>query len=126
MSARRLLAILLFDNLASDIHDFTIRFVIQLDEKTVRHVAHLARIAITDAEVTLYREQLSTILAYVSQLTELDTSDVPPSEHSLSTFNVLRADRPHQSWTPDDALKNAPDRHGDFFRVPKVLDQEGA
>jgi aspartyl-tRNA(Asn)/glutamyl-tRNA(Gln) amidotransferase subunit C len=98
----------------------------QLDEKTVRHVAHLARIAITDAEVTLYREQLSNILDYVHQLTELDTSEVPPLEHSLSAFNVLRTDVPHQPWSPDDALKNAPDRHGDFFRVPKVLDQKGA
>lgn len=98
----------------------------QLDDATVRHVAHLARIAITDEEVRLYGKQLSKILDYVNQLNELDTSDVPPSEHPLYASNVFRADDPHQSWSHDAALKNAPDRHGDFFRVPKVLDQEDA
>ena len=97
-----------------------------LDDSTVRHVAHLARIAITDAEVRLYGEQLSKILDYVNQLNELDTSDVPPTEHPLLASNVSSPDAPHRSWSPDDALKNAPDRHGDFFRVPKVLDQEDA
>ena len=98
----------------------------QLDESTVRHMAHLARIAITDAEVRLYGEQLSKILEYVDQLNELDTSDVPPTAHPHSGCNVFRPDLPHKTWSPDDALKNAPDRHGDFFRVPKVLDQEDA
>ncbi len=98
----------------------------QLDDSTVRHVAHLARIAITDAEVRLYGEQLSKILEYVDQLNELDTSDVPPTAHPHSGFNVFRPDLPHKTWSSDDALKNAPDRHGDFFRVPKVLDQEDA
>jgi aspartyl-tRNA(Asn)/glutamyl-tRNA(Gln) amidotransferase subunit C len=98
----------------------------QLDDVTVRHVAHLARIAISDAEVRLYGEQLSKILDYVNQLREVDTSHVPPSEHPLLAANVFRPDVPHQPWSPDVALKNAPDRHGDFFRVPKVLDQEDA
>ena len=98
----------------------------RLDENTVLHVAHLARIAITDTEVALFGEQLSNILEYVQQLTELDTSEVPPSEHTLSNFNVIRTDTTQQSWSPDAALRNAPDRHHDFFRVPKVLDQEGA
>ncbi len=98
----------------------------QLDEKTVRHVAHLARIAITDAEARLYGEQLSKILDYVNQMNELDTTNVPPTEHPLQAADVFRADVIHESWPPDLALKNAPDRHGDFFRVPKVLDQEDA
>ena len=99
---------------------------LQLDDATVSHVAHLARIAITDAEAKLYGEQLSKILDYVNQLNELDTSEVPPTEHPLLASNVFRPDAPHPSWSPDDALKNTPDRHGDFFRVPKVLDQEDA
>ena len=98
----------------------------QLDDLTVRHVAHLARIAITDAEARLYAEQLSKILDYVNQLNELDTSNIPPTEHPLLASNVFRPDVPHESWSPDGALKNAADRHGDFFRVPKVLDQEDA
>ncbi len=98
----------------------------QLDDSAVRHVAHLARIAITEDEVRLYGEQLSKILDYVNQLGELDTTDVPPTEHPLSACNVFRSDVPHSSWSPDGALKNAPDRQGDFFRVPKVLDQKDA
>lgn len=97
-----------------------------LDEATVRHVAHLARIAITDAEVALYGEQLSKILGYVDQLNELETANVPPTEHPLDSRDVFRSDITHQPWSPEEALKNAPDRHGDFFRVPKVLDQEDA
>jgi aspartyl-tRNA(Asn)/glutamyl-tRNA(Gln) amidotransferase subunit C len=97
-----------------------------LDEKIVRHVAHLARITITDAEAALYRDQLSKILDYVNQLNELDTAAVPPLDHPGNACNVFRADVPHLPWTQDDALKNAPERHGEFFRVPKVLDQEDA
>lgn len=97
-----------------------------LDEDTVRHVAHLARIAITDEEVRLYSQQLSKILDYVNQLNELDTSNVPPAEHPLAASDVFRADVVQPSWSSDVALKNAPDRHGDYFRVPKVLDQEDA
>jgi aspartyl-tRNA(Asn)/glutamyl-tRNA(Gln) amidotransferase subunit C len=93
----------------------------KLDEAAVRHVAHLARLAVTDAEVGLYAEQLSKILDYVNQLNEVDTTDVPPTAHPLPIANVFRDDAPHQPWTPDAALANAPDHQNGFFRVPKVL-----
>ncbi len=97
-----------------------------LDESAVRHVAHLARLKITDEEAARYADQLSKILDHVRQLNELDTSNVPPTAHPLAVTNVFREDEVRPSWSSDAALANAPDRHGEFFRVPKVLDQEEA
>ena len=96
-----------------------------LDEATVRHVAHLARLWITDEEVARYAAQLSTILAYVEQLNELDTSGVEPTAHALPVANVFREDEVRPPLDAAQALDNAPDRQDDFFRVPKVLDQDG-
>ena len=97
-----------------------------LDEAAVRHVARLARLKITDAEAALFASQLSKVLEYVEQLNELDTSNVLPTAHPLPVSNVFRADAIRPTWTADQALHNAPDRHDGFFRVPKVLDQESA
>ena len=97
-----------------------------LDEAAVRHVARLARLKITDAEAALFASQLSKVLEYVEQLNEVDTRNVPPTAHALPVSNVFREDVVRSSWTPDQALHNAPDCHDDFFRVPKVLDQESS
>jgi aspartyl-tRNA(Asn)/glutamyl-tRNA(Gln) amidotransferase subunit C len=97
-----------------------------LDESAVRHVAHLARLAVSDEEVAHFTGQLSSILRYMEQLNELDTADVAPTAHPLPVANVFREDRVREPWTPQRALHNAPDRQGGFFRVPKVLDQETA
>jgi aspartyl-tRNA(Asn)/glutamyl-tRNA(Gln) amidotransferase subunit C len=97
-----------------------------LDEAAVRHVARLARLKITDAEAALFASQLSKVLEYVEQLNEVDTRNVPPTAHALPVSNVFREDVVRSSWTPDQALHNAPDRHDCFFRVPKVLDQESS
>lgn len=98
----------------------------QLDDATVRHVAHLARIAVTDEEVRLFGAQLSKILDYVNQLNELDTAEVAPTAHPHNAADVFAPDTPKSPWTPAEALKNAPARHGDFFLVPRVLDQSDA
>jgi aspartyl-tRNA(Asn)/glutamyl-tRNA(Gln) amidotransferase subunit C len=98
----------------------------KLDEQAVRHVAHLARLNVSEAEVRLFAEQLSTILDYVEQLGELDTDDVPPTAHPLPLSNVLREDAPKASRHVEEALKNAPDKEGAFFKVPKVIDQDSA
>lgn len=98
----------------------------KIDEAQVRHISHLSRLNPTDDEVRLFSEQLSAILEYVEQLNELDTSDVPPTAHALPVNNVFRADEPRPGLTPDQALANAPHREGNFFAVPKVLDQDSA
>lgn len=95
----------------------------KIDEKTVRHISHLSRLDPSDEEVRLFAEQLSSIVAYVELLNEVDTENVEPTAHALPMQNVFRADEPGESLQPDQALANAPQRAGSFFAVPKVLDQ---
>lgn len=95
-----------------------------INESDVRHIALLARLKPTDDEVRRFSEQLSAILAYMDQLNEVDTTDVPPTAHALPVHNVFRNDEPHTPLTPDEALANAPQRDGSFFAVPKVLEQD--
>lgn len=98
----------------------------KLTEKEVRHVAKLARLNCTDEEITLFTEQLGAILEYIDQLDELDTTNIEPLAHCLPVHNVFREDVPQPSLTNDQALKNAPQRDGEFFAIPKVLDDSSA
>jgi aspartyl-tRNA(Asn)/glutamyl-tRNA(Gln) amidotransferase subunit C len=95
-----------------------------IDANTVRRIAHLARLRLTDDEIARITAELAGIVEYVRTLGELDTKEVAPTAHPLSIENVFRCDEPQASVDVEDALMNAPDRHGEFFRVPKVLDQE--
>ena len=88
----------------------------------VRKVAHLARLELSDAEVETMTRQLAAIVAYVDQLTQVPTDGVEPLAHALDVSNVFRADEPAPSLPVDEALANAPQRKGDFYRVPAVLD----
>lgn len=98
----------------------------KLDEKTVRHVAELARLRITEKEVTQYARQLAAILDYVAQINEPDLTGVAPTAHAVDLHNVFRDDDPHTPWDADTALRNAPQRRDGFFEVPKVLGQDSA
>jgi aspartyl-tRNA(Asn)/glutamyl-tRNA(Gln) amidotransferase subunit C len=84
----------------------------------VLHVARLARLELTDDEVERFREQLSEILEAVSKVSELDLSDVPQNAHPLEIANAWAEDEPHECLPLDDVFANAPDRDGDYFRVP--------
>jgi aspartyl-tRNA(Asn)/glutamyl-tRNA(Gln) amidotransferase subunit C len=84
----------------------------------VEHVARLARLALTDEELERFGAQLSAILEAVGKVAELDLSDVPPTSHPLDLANVFGEDDPRPSLPVDAALANAPERDGDFFRVP--------
>ena len=95
----------------------------KIDERQVRHVAHLARLELTDEQVDRLSTELSAILDYVDQLNRLDTDDVEPMAHPLPVHNVFRDDEVEPSLDPETALANAPQREGTFFRVPKVLNQ---
>lgn len=97
-----------------------------LGKEEVKHIAHLARLRVSDEEVALYASQLTDILRYVTQLNKLDTSDVQPTSHALPVTNVFRDDVPGSTLTPEQALSNAPKSSNDCFQVPKVLDQESA
>ena len=97
-----------------------------LDEATVRHVAHLSRLALSDEEVHQFATQLADILGYVAQLNEVETQDVPPTAHAIPVSNVFRKDEPAEGLSVEQALSNAPARQQDFFKVPKVLNPESA
>jgi aspartyl-tRNA(Asn)/glutamyl-tRNA(Gln) amidotransferase subunit C len=89
-----------------------------ISREEVLHVARLARLELSDAEVTRFQEQLSAILEAVSKVSELDLSDVPPTSHPLEIANAWAEDEPHTSLTLDEVFANAPDRDGDLFRTP--------
>ena len=95
---------------------------LSLDE--VRKVAQLARLELTDADLATMQKQLSSILDYVAQLNELDTTGVEELAHPLPVVNVFRPDVAQPSLPVDAALQNAPKRVGDYFSVPAVFDNE--
>ena len=84
----------------------------------VAHVAKLARLELSDDEVTRFQEQLSAILEAVSKISELDLSDVPPTSHPLEIANAWDDDEPRPCLPLDDVFANAPDRDDDYFRSP--------
>ncbi len=90
----------------------------------VDHVAMLARLRFDEDEKAGMAAQLSRIVEYVEKLNELDTGDVSPMAHAVPLRNVLRDDEVRPSLDPEEALRNAPDREGDFFRVPRILESE--
>ena len=95
----------------------------RIDKTEVKKVAKLSRLDLTDAEVQEFTGQLSAILEYVEKMNELDTSDVEPLAHCLSISNVFRADCVKESLGTEKTLANAPQRDGEFFKVPKILDE---
>jgi len=92
-----------------------------ISKEQVKHVAHLARLAVTDEEVENLTKDLSAIIHYAEQLNELDTDNVEPTTHVLDLKNVMRKDEPKDWITQEEALKNAPDAEGGQFRVPSIL-----
>jgi aspartyl-tRNA(Asn)/glutamyl-tRNA(Gln) amidotransferase subunit C len=84
----------------------------------VLHVARLARLALTDEEVERLGAQLNAILEAVGKVSELDLEGVEPTAHPLDLVNVWAEDEPHESLPVEEALANAPDREGGFFKVP--------
>ena len=93
-----------------------------IDEKQVRHIGLLARISLSQEDVELFGHQLSDILQYVDKLNEIDTSDVEPLAHVGDHASVFRDDEPGVSLAPGEAVGNAPDKQGPFFKVPKVIE----
>jgi aspartyl-tRNA(Asn)/glutamyl-tRNA(Gln) amidotransferase subunit C len=84
----------------------------------VLHVARLARLELTDEEVSKFQEQLSAIIDAISKVSELDLSDVPPTAHPLEIANTWAEDEPRPSLGLGEVFANAPDRDEDYFRVP--------
>ena len=84
----------------------------------VLHVAALARLELTEDEIARLEVQLNDILEAVGKVSELDLTDVPPTSHPLDVVNVWREDEPRPSLPVEEALANAPEREGAYFKVP--------
>lgn len=92
-----------------------------IDKKTVENIAHLSRLFLCEGESHGLAKELDDILSYMGTLNKLDVSSVEPMSHVLALKNVYREDMPKESLPVDEALKNAPQKEGDSFRVPRVI-----
>ena len=92
-----------------------------LSRDDVAHVAHLARLGLTDDELTRFEGQLNHILEQYAKLAELDTESIPPTAQTIELENILRDDVVTASLPVEAALANASARQGDFIVVPAIL-----
>ena len=93
-----------------------------LTEKDVRDIATYARIGLTDDEVVSMTEDLNNIIESLKPITEYDLEGVEPTFHPIGNLsNVMREDVPHQSFTNEEALMNAPEKEDGYFKVPKII-----
>lgn len=95
----------------------------KLSREEVLHIARLARVALTEAEITRMSEQLSNLLEHFEVLQQVDTEGVPPTAQSVTLQSVMRDDVVAPSLSPEDVLANAPRREDDCFRVRAVLEE---
>ena len=92
--------------------------------KDVEHIARLAKLEFTEAEMEKFTHQLNQILEYVDQLNKIDTTNVEPLSHVIKLSNVFRADEIKPGVSTEEALKNAPSGTEKFFKVPKVIGEK--
>jgi len=92
-----------------------------ITRKEVEHVAVLAKLNLSENELTTFPEQLDNILSYVAKLDELKTDGVVPTTHAFSIQNAFREDEIQDSLDRETALANAPDENGEAFIVPKII-----
>jgi aspartyl-tRNA(Asn)/glutamyl-tRNA(Gln) amidotransferase subunit C len=93
-----------------------------LTREQVTYIAELARLALTEDEITLYQEQLSAVLEYAERLQTLDTGAIPPTATVLPARNVMRTDEPCPSTAHEEILANAPETEKGCFRVQAILE----
>ena len=93
---------------------------LSLDE--VRHIAALARIGLSDADLQRFQRELSGILSHIQELQQIDTAGVEPTANGADLLNVSAADEPSDSLPLEDVLANAPDQDDGYFRVRAVLE----
>jgi aspartyl-tRNA(Asn)/glutamyl-tRNA(Gln) amidotransferase subunit C len=96
---------------------------VKISAQDVEHVARLARLELSAAEKERMGRELDGILTYIDKLRALDTAGVEPTSHAVPVTNVMRDDVPAPSLPQSETLANAPDRQGDLFRVPKIIEE---
>lgn len=90
-------------------------------KKDVEKIADLARLKFSNDELENFTPQMNEILSYMDKLNELDTENIKPLSHPVEQSNVFREDELKDSISTEDALKNAPDKTEQHFKVPKVI-----
>jgi aspartyl-tRNA(Asn)/glutamyl-tRNA(Gln) amidotransferase subunit C len=96
----------------------------KISDELVQHIAHLARLEFEGDDLNQIKGDMSKIIGFMDKLSELDTENVEPLIFMTDQVNVLREDKSERKLTSEDALKNAPKRDSDYFRIPKVLDKK--
>ena len=94
-----------------------------LSRDEVLHVAKLARVGLTEADLEKFQQQLSNILDHFDVLKQIPTEGVPPTMHTLPLEGVMSSDQPRKSLTQDEVLANAPSQQDGYLRVRAVLDE---
>ncbi|WP_294670769.1 Asp-tRNA(Asn)/Glu-tRNA(Gln) amidotransferase subunit GatC [uncultured Fluviicola sp.] len=95
----------------------------KISEETIDHIAHLSRLRFEGDDKVAIRQDLDKIIGFMGKLSEIPTDDVEPLIFMSDEVNVLRDDEPEVTITQVEALKNAPKKDSDYFRIPKVLDK---
>ncbi|MEE3144931.1 MAG: Asp-tRNA(Asn)/Glu-tRNA(Gln) amidotransferase subunit GatC [Bacteroidota bacterium] len=96
----------------------------KINDELVQHIAHLARLEFEGDELNEIKGDMSKIIGFMDKLSELDTEDVEPLIFMTDKVNVLRDDKPERTLTSEDALRNAPKKDSDYFRISKVLNKK--
>lgn len=93
-----------------------------ITKETVEYLAHLSRIELQPKELEILSRQLKDILDFIDKLKKLNVEDVSPTTHILPITNILREDNPKESLAIEKVLEDAPQREGNFFGVPKIIE----
>lgn len=96
----------------------------QVDDKLIEKLAHLSRLEFENESKEEIKKELTRILSFIEKLNELNTDNVEPLVYMTDEVNVLREDEVKQTITQEEALKNAPKRDSDYFRVPRVVEKK--
>lgn len=94
-----------------------------IKKEDVKYIARLARLELKEKEIDYFAGQLSSIIDYIGQLKEVDTSGAEPTSHVLSVQNVFRKDIVKPSLKKEDVLKNAPSKEDGLFKVPRIIEE---
>jgi aspartyl-tRNA(Asn)/glutamyl-tRNA(Gln) amidotransferase subunit C len=97
----------------------------KISAEDVRKVAQLARLELPEEKIATYTGQLERILEYVAHLEAVDTEGVPPTTRAVEVVNATRDDQVEPTPVREQLLELAPQREGDFFRVPRILGEQG-
>ena len=93
----------------------------KITTEEAQKIALLSRLSFADEDLEKMRDSMNSILTYMEELNQYDTTDVAPTVHAVEHYSVMREDVPHQSFTNEEALMNAPEKEDGYFKVPKII-----